>query len=239
MANFISPFLPRILYVSCSLSDLISTTYPQIESKLVQLRTCMATLIPLRLLAPILNEHSNFAVTQAGSFRMTVKNIEYYMHMVIAATRNVNQEDLLTNIRLIRSMFMNLFDMRAVLMTRLLSKSKSKMNFTFAQSLSKYEDHIIDAFCELIFKLSEDLFKPIFFKLYEWATINEPSKDRLITFYRTTLRLSGKLKNLFVLFASQFLPNASATLDLLNSSKTGNIFSFLTYLVVLILITYF
>lgn len=223
MANFISPFLPRIIYVSCSLSDLISTTYPQIEFKLVQLRTCMATLIPLRLLAPILNYHSDFSAPQDGSYRMTVRNIQYYMHMVVTTTRNVNQEDLLTNIRLIRSMFMNLFDMRAILMSRLLSSGKSsKMNFAFAQNLSKYEDYIIDAFCELIFKLSEDLFKPIFFKLYEWATINEPSKDRLITFYRTTLRLSGKLKNLFVLFASQFMPNASATLDLLNSSKTGN-----------------
>lgn len=94
MANFISPFLTRILYVSCSLSSLISAAsrdnqtnsshaYPQIELKLNQLRFSMATLIPLRLMAPILNDQSDFTVqTTPGKYRITAKNIEYYMQMV-------------------------------------------------------------------------------------------------------------------------------------------------------------
>ena len=125
-------------------------------------------------------------------YKITIKNIEYYMQMVISATRNVNQQDLLANIRSIRSMFMNLFDLRTVLMDRFRAKSKlaknKENNYIFAENICKYENYIIEAFCELIFKLSEDLFKPIFFKLHEWATINDPPKDRLITFYRTTLK---------------------------------------------------
>ncbi len=43
---------------------------------------------------------------------------------------------------------------------------------------------IIDTFAELTFKLSEETFRPIFFRLVEWACLNDPPKDRLITFYR-------------------------------------------------------
>jgi hypothetical protein len=89
--------------------------------------------------------------------------------------------------------------------------------------LCKNEDHIIDAYCELTFKLSEETFRPIFFKFYEWATINEPPKDRLITFYRTTYKLSNKLKNLFILFSTHFIQNAAGILDTLNVSKTGKL----------------
>ena len=51
--------------------------------------------------------------------------------------------------------------------------------------------------------------------------MNDPPKDRLITFYRTTNKLSDKLKSLFVLFSSHFLQNLIQTLDSVNKSKTG------------------
>jgi len=69
-------------------------------------------------------------------------------------------------------------------------------------------------------KLSEELFRPMFFRVYEWATMNDPPKDRLITFYRLTYKLSDRLKNLFVLFSSHFIVNAMHTLDALNASKS-------------------
>jgi hypothetical protein len=62
--------------------------------------------------------------------------------------------------------------------------------------------------------------------MYEWATANEPPKDRQITFYRATFRLSDKLKSLFVLFAPQFLQHSTELLKSLNSSKTGKKFIF-------------
>ncbi len=83
---------------------------------------------------------------------------------------------------------------------------------------------MIDTFAELLFKLSEETFRPSFFSLVEWATLNEPPKDRLIMFYRISYKLSLKLKNLFVLFSSYFIENAVETLNLLNSSKTSKIY---------------
>ena len=109
------------------------------------------------------------------------------------AIKNADQEDLLANIRILRIIFMNLFDLRSIYNNKCNNNQKNKKkNSTLidfvTNHIGKYEGYVIDAFCEHIFKLSEDLFRPIFFNLYEWATINEPPKDRLITFYSITLK---------------------------------------------------
>jgi hypothetical protein len=133
LANFLSPFLPRLFYVSSALSYLsvkndnflrVSaaslSNSPQIDFKLSQLRSTLATLIPLRLLAPILSEQSTSVcstieptTTKKVVFKMKIKHVEYYMQISRLAIQNASQEDLLANIRILRSMFMNLFEMRA------------------------------------------------------------------------------------------------------------------------------
>ena len=113
------------------------------------------------------------------------------MEIAKIAIRNADQEDLLSNIRILRTMFMNLFDLRTIQNQKSIKmESKKKVNFNdyVTNNIGKYENYVIEAFCELIFKLSEDLFRPIFYNIYEWATINEPPKDRLITFYSSTLK---------------------------------------------------
>lgn len=223
----------------------------QLDSKLALLRSTLATQIPLRLLAPILSQQS-FALSDEGSgqtadteFKMRLKYVEFYMQIarlanfyvnpqihfplrngaiLRLAVKQSNHEDLLANIKAIRSMFMNLFDLRTNMSARLRSSSKKmakKLDGFLAHELGKYENFVVTAFCEFTFKLSEDLFRPIFFKLFEWSSVNNAPKDRLITFYRCTFKLSDKLKNLFVIFAPQFVQNAADLLNQLNSSKTG------------------
>lgn len=113
------------------------------------------------------------------------------------AVKQSSHEDLLANIKAIRSMFMNLFDLRTNLSARLRNalvtggekkKKMKKLDSYLAHELGKYENYVIVAFCEFTFKLSEDLFRPIFFKFFEWSTVNDAPKDRLITFYRCTLK---------------------------------------------------
>ena len=212
MFNFLSPYLKRLIYTACSFSYLArlgsenANNLSHIETKLSQLRTILATLIPLRLLAPILNEQSSiFLITDSSKsiidYKMKIKHVEFYMHIARTAVKNASQEDLLANIRTIKTMYMNLFNMRAGFIKSnrkfLNASSTSSQKHQHQQTaegfvtndLSKYENHAINAFCELTFKLSEDLFRPMFFSLYEWAISNEndySAKDRLITFYRTT-----------------------------------------------------
>ena len=121
---------------------------------------------------------------------MKIKHVEYYMQMSRLAVQHASQEDLLANIRILRSMFMNLFEMRTyyVKTKKPVSSKSVSIEAFLTNELTKYENHVVIAFCEMTFKLSEDLFKPIFFRLYEWATINNPSKERQLTFYNTTLK---------------------------------------------------
>lgn len=262
LSQFLSPYLKRILFISCSIYHLLNNkqtnsitsnhlisissefglemqlqdqtqvqqtsnakTLIQLDAKLSLLRNTLATQIPLRLLTPILNEESNF------NSNMDIDNIEYYMQIMKLAIKNSNQEDIIANIKQLKSIFMNLFNLRTQNSQVKIASFPTiqpflrieKQNFNFFKKspneLSKYEDFVIDAFSELTFKLSEELFRPMFFKLFEWATVNNPPKDRLITFYRITFKLSEKLKNLFVLFVSHFIQNAIQTLDLINKSK--------------------
>ena len=223
MANFLSPYLQRLFHISCSMSFLArfdnnESISSSIEVKLTQLRSTLATLIPLRLLTPILNEQSlQIGISNgSNSYKMKIKQVEFYMQLVRTAIQQSNQEDLIANIRQLRSMFMNLFEIRPNY-AKIITKNESLVT----KEICKYEQYVINAFCELTFKLSEDLFRPIFFKMYEWATINNPPKDNQIVFYQTTLKLSDKLKNLFVLFASHFVQNAADLLNLINISKTN------------------
>ena len=49
-----------------------------------------------------------------------------------------------------------------------------------------YEDHIFDCFAELVMRLSEETFRPLFDTIYEWAVFNEPPPEHTLTFYRLT-----------------------------------------------------
>lgn len=236
MANFMSPFLGRLIYVCCSLSYLtaanqqkkaavaaivaadddlmavesskpaINNSVSQLDAKLTLLRSTIATQIPLRLLAPILSQQS-IALTDSNSdesmnsssddtYKMRLKYVEFYMQIARLAVKQSNQEDLLANIKAIRAMFMNLFDLRTNMNARLRTavttkgskKAAKRMDAYLAQELCRYENYVIGAFCEFTFKLSEDLFRPIFFKLFEWASVNNAPSDRLITFYRCTFK---------------------------------------------------
>ncbi|RNA28958.1 HEAT repeat-containing 1 [Brachionus plicatilis] len=231
MSNFLSPFLKKVVHLSCSLSHLVrlgvsesGSSPANIELKLTQLRLALTKQVPLRLLAPILAEQSaGLMDSKDGEHKMKIKHVEFYMQIARMAIQNSNHEDLISNLKLLRSMFMSLFELRSASIRLCrgskVSKKKQSLEAFLSQEISRYEEFVIGAFVELTFKLSEDLFKPIFFKVYEWATCNNPPKDRLITFYRITWRLSDKLKNLFVIFAPQFTQNAADLLNQLNCSK--------------------
>ena len=232
LSNFLSPYLTQLVHLSCSMSHLVRlgldqpSSPPNIELKLNQLRHTLTKQVPLRLLAPILSQQSADLLNPnaKNKHKMKIKHVEFYMQMARMAIQNSNHEDLITNLKPLRSMFMSLFEIRCtyakVDRAVKISKKKQPLEVFLVQKLNRYEEFVIGAFVELTFKLSEDLFKPIFFKVYEWATCSNPSNDRLITFYRMTLRLSDKLKNLFVIFAPQFTQNAANLLIQLNTNKT-------------------
>jgi U3 small nucleolar RNA-associated protein 10 len=83
--------------------------------------------------------------------------------------------------------------------------------------IDEVETCILDAFVSLVLKLSEASFKPLYFKIYDWAIRESASKERAITFYKLSSHVAGALKSLFVLFAPDIIKNAAILLDECNA----------------------
>ncbi|KAG0410324.1 hypothetical protein HPB47_012562, partial [Ixodes persulcatus] len=103
-----------------------------------------------------------------------------------------------------------------------------RMNHTElpAKEVDAVEDNVVGVVTSLSFKLSEVTFRPFFYRIFNWVTVPEDDrlKDRVLTFYHLTERLSETLKSLFVLFASVFTKHAADVLAETNSSKTEETF---------------
>lgn len=64
------------------------------------------------------------------------------------------------------------------------------------------ESSVVDSMVQLILKLNETKFKPLFYRFVEWATTNpagqkDPSPDRKIAFFHTISVLTENLKSVF------------------------------------------
>jgi hypothetical protein len=137
LANFLSPYLKRIVYVACTLqfkkllhnqlttnnqqnintisisSDIgmeidaylnqstttgapqQSKSMQQIDFKLTQLRNCLSTNVPLRLLVPVLNDElttkNEQSVVVLIKDNLKLDTIEYYMQIIKIAVQNAKQ----------------------------------------------------------------------------------------------------------------------------------------------------
>ncbi|XP_023604331.1 HEAT repeat-containing protein 1 isoform X4 [Myotis lucifugus] len=92
------------------------------------------------------------------------------------------------------------------------------------EEVGKTESHIIDCLVAMVVKLSEVTFRPLFFKLFDWAKTEDAPKDRLLTFYNLADCIAAKLKGLFTLFAGHLVKPFADTLNQVNISKTDEAF---------------
>ncbi|XP_059617270.1 HEAT repeat-containing protein 1 homolog [Phlebotomus argentipes] len=88
------------------------------------------------------------------------------------------------------------------------------------EDVNGIENKIIQALVALILKLSEGSFKPLYYKIYDWAIREEENRDRVITFYSLSHHIAKTLKSLFVVLAVDFVQNAA---DLLNNCNLAKV----------------
>ncbi|XP_017041327.1 HEAT repeat-containing protein 1 homolog [Drosophila ficusphila] len=79
------------------------------------------------------------------------------------------------------------------------------------QLVSDVESAIAETFVTWILKLSETSFRPMYARVHKWALENSSRETRL-TYFLLTNRIAEALKSLFVLFASEFVEDASRLL---------------------------
>ena len=103
----------------------------------------------------------------------------------------------------------------------------TKKIFDVHSFLSMEDDHIcntleslsIQAFIDLVVKLTENTLRPMYLELLNWATEKSDISHRLLSFFRLSVELSKSLKSLFLLFVGHVLKNSK---DVLTKVTTAN-----------------
>ncbi|CAF0927557.1 unnamed protein product [Adineta ricciae] len=200
LCNYLTPYLPSIIKRTCTLLTHASS---QNDTRLRTMWSHLALHVPHRLLFPIL-----FDVIDKNEFQLN--DLEPLMALLKQSLSIATLDELSNNYTLLKQLFLKLFTLRTLHTKKM---APNQMNI--------YEDHIFDCFAELVMRLSEETFRPLFYTIYEWAVYNEPPPEYTLTFYRLTFILSKKLKGLFTLFAGHIIQHSANVLNQLNSSKTA------------------
>ncbi|ELW68114.1 HEAT repeat-containing protein 1, partial [Tupaia chinensis] len=197
LPHFLSPYLEGVL---CQVIHLEKTTSEmgaasQAHIRLTSLKKTLATTLAPRVLLPAINK--------------TYEQIEKSWQEHIGAMK---KEELTSHQSLLTAFFLRALDFRA---------QHSEYDL---EEIGKTEGCIVDCLVAMVVKLSEVTFRPLFFKLFDWARTEDAPKDRLLTFYNLTDCIADRLRGLFTLFAGHLVKPFA---DTLNQSHMGPFMSIL------------
>ncbi|KAI9138419.1 hypothetical protein BKA69DRAFT_774326 [Paraphysoderma sedebokerense] len=223
LPQFMSPYLPRILSSMFHTSLYVPPSYTakqtshdriQTRERINQLITKLATFIQPRLLLPPIFQHYAKIIKQGK------QSLIPYFTLVQETVKNMSRENIVLFNRQLFKFFLVSFDYR-----RLCSKGDEIS--ADVEEIDEVEKSLLDAFVEMVFKLNENLFKPLFMKTVDWATVELTTREdtsstdvtcRLSVFYRLVDSLLANLKSIFTPYYGFVLDNCVAVL---NQFKSG------------------
>lgn len=214
---FLSPYLQKVLYEYSILlakwqaADLECSKVSAIVTKLSNIRKKIADSIPPRVLIPVVSETHQLLLEKEK-----FDAIGPVMSVLADSFANVTPADFTALQQ----------DLTSLFLTALQLRSDAVDKNVDSDVVDRAEDEVVNALVSLVLKLSESSFRPLYFKIYDWAirTNVDGHKDRAITFYRLSSAIAEKLKGLFVLFAAHFMKNAADLLDGCNNTKTEQLY---------------
>ncbi|XP_070562669.1 HEAT repeat-containing protein 1-like [Ptychodera flava] len=206
LPHFLSPYLLDILTKVAVLSSMETDESSPLSLRLKAICQKLSSTVSARVLLPCITQcyHS--------IYETNARSIGPLMCVLRDSITSMQKEDLIAHQTSILNLFLTAFDYRT---------SHAQASF---EEVSSIEGDVIQAFLALVIKSSEATFKPLFFKLYDWATHTDTAKDRLLTFYRLTDNIADRLKGLFTLFAGHIIKHSASLLDENNTSKTDELF---------------
>lgn len=208
LPHFISPYLEGLLIQVIHLEKITSEmgSASQANIRLTSLKKTLATMLSPRVLLPAISK----------TFKQIQKNWKNHMGPFMSILQEhitvMKKEELLSHQSQLTTFFLDALDFRA---------QHSEANL---EEVGKTEIRIIDCLVAMVVKLSEVTFRPLFFKLFDWAKTEDAPKDRLLTFYNLANCIAEKLKGLFTLFAGHLVKPFADTLNQVNISKTDEAF---------------
>lgn len=167
---FLSPYLVKTIVNLSQISAKMSTNCKEnqiITSKLDAICKKMALVLPLRLLVPSVDHSYKYLIDE-----MEYTAIGPLMQLLLDSFKHVNGSDIAPHQTDLSAFFIHALQLR--------SNNKE----IDEHIISTQEDHIINAFIGLVLKLSESSFRPLYYKVHDWAIKDNSSFDRAITFFR-------------------------------------------------------
>ncbi|XP_041604784.1 HEAT repeat-containing protein 1 isoform X3 [Vulpes lagopus] len=208
LPHFISPYLEGVLSQVVHLEKITSEmgSASQANVCVTSLKKTLATTLSPRVLLPAINK----------TYKQIEKNWKNHMGPFMSILQEhigiMKKEELTSHQSQLTIFFLEALDFRA-------QHSESDL-----EEIGKTENFIIDCLVAMVVKLSEVTFRPLFFKLFDWAKTEDAPKDRLLTFYNLADCIAEKLKGLFTLFAGHLVKPFADTLNQVNISKTDEAF---------------
>uniref|UniRef100_A0A131YTW1 HEAT repeat-containing protein 1 n=1 Tax=Rhipicephalus appendiculatus TaxID=34631 RepID=A0A131YTW1_RHIAP len=203
LAPFLSAYLTTILvqvctmHVSCAKEGASGTLGQRLESTSAHI----AHHVPARVLIPAVEESFHKLSHSAAA-------LEPLMSLLGEFISSMEKADLKGHLPQLQELVLQLLAYR---------RDNSQMEDVEVDTV---ETSIVGVVTSLSFKLSEVTFRPFFYKIYNWAAVEDPDKNKVLTFYHLTERLSEMLKSLFVLFAGVFVEHSADLLVATNTAKT-------------------
>ncbi|KAF0870433.1 HEAT repeat-containing protein 1 [Crocuta crocuta] len=208
LPHFISPHLEGVLAQVVHLEKITSEmgSASQANLRVTSLKKTLATTLSPRVLLPAINR----------TYKQIEKNWKKHMRPFMSILQEhigvMKKEELTSHQAQLTTFFLEALDFRA-------QHSEDDL-----EEIGKTENYIIDCLVAMVVKLSEVTFRPLFFKLFDWAKTEDAPKDRLLTFYNLADSIAEKLKGLFTLFAGHLVKPFADTLNQVNISKTDEAF---------------
>ncbi|XP_036210447.1 HEAT repeat-containing protein 1 isoform X1 [Myotis myotis] len=208
LPHFLSPYLEGVLAQVIHLEKITSEMgiASQANVRLTSLKKTLATTLSPRVLLPAINK----------TYKHTQKDWRNHMGPFMSILQEhigvMKKEELTSHQSQLTTFFLEALDFRA-------QHPENDL-----EEVGKTENHIIDCLVAMVVKLSEVTFRPLFFKLFDWAKTEDAPKDRLLTFYHLADCIAAKLKGLFTLFAGHLVKPFADTLNQVNISKTDEAF---------------
>uniref|UniRef100_A0A8D2D6B0 HEAT repeat-containing protein 1 n=1 Tax=Sciurus vulgaris TaxID=55149 RepID=A0A8D2D6B0_SCIVU len=208
LPHFLSPYLEGVLSQVIHLEKITSEmgSASQANVRLTSLKKTLATRLSPRVLLPAISK------TYKQIARNWKNNMGPFMSILQEHIGVMKKEELTSHQSQLTAFFLEALDFRA-------QHSEDDL-----EEIGRTESCIIDCLVAMIVKLSEVTFRPLFFKLFDWARTEDAPKDRLLTFYNLADCIAGKLKGLFTLFAGHLVKPFADTLNQVNISKTDEAF---------------
>nr|XP_031527782.1 HEAT repeat-containing protein 1 isoform X2 [Vicugna pacos] len=197
LPHFLSPYLEGILLQVIHVEKITSKlgAASQANVRLVSLKKTLAGTLSPRVFLPAASK----------TYRQIEKTWKSHLGPCMSILREhlgvMKKEELASHQPQLTAFFLEALDFRA-------QHAESDL-----EEVGKTENHIVDCLVAMVVKLSEVTFRPLFFKLSDWARAEDAPKDRLLTFCNLADRIAGTLKGLFTLFAGHLVKPFADTLN--------------------------